>query len=194
MLPTDSGQIVIDGKPVKIRTIQDAIANGIGYVPEDRITEGLFLEQSIGRNVVVRTIDRLRGAFGLTDPQRVTAQVNEWVGSLRIKTSDPNLPVKTLSGGNQQRVVVAKWLASQPRLLILNGPTMGVDIGSKNELHDMMKELAGRGMGLLVISDDIPELLQICNRILLMRRGRIVEEIAPTATDENALAAKLIAD
>jgi len=194
MLPTDSGQIVIDGKSVKIGSIQDAIANGIGYVPEDRLSEGLFLEQSIGRNVVVRTIDRLRGAFGLTDPQRVTAQVNEWVSALHIKTSDSNLPAKTLSGGNQQRVVVAKWLASQPRLLILNGPTMGVDIGSKNELHDMMKDLAGRGLGLLVISDDIPELLQICNRILLMRRGRIVEEFSPTSTDENALAAKLIAD
>ena len=91
-------------------------------------------------------------------------------------------------------MVLAKWLASNPRVMILNGPTMGVDIGSKNELHEMMKELAGQGMGLLVISDDIPELLQVCNRILLMRRGRIVEEIAPGDTDENQLAAKLIED
>jgi simple sugar transport system ATP-binding protein len=194
MLPTDAGHLVMDDKPVRIRSIQDAIANGIGYVPEDRITEGLFLEQSIGRNVVVRTIGRLRGALGLTDVQQVNAQIDEWVGSLRIKTADPGLPVKTLSGGNQQRVVLAKWLASNPRVMILNGPTMGVDIGSKNELHEMMKELAGKGMGLLVISDDIPELLQVCNRILLMRRGRIVEEITPGDTDENQLAAKLIED
>jgi simple sugar transport system ATP-binding protein len=102
------------------------------------------------------------------------------------------LPVKTLSGGNQQRVVLAKWLASKPRLMILNGPTVGVDIGSKDELHDMMKQLAGDGMGLLVISDDLPELLQTCNRILLMRQGRIVEEIRSQDTDENALTAKLI--
>ncbi len=194
MLPTDAGHLAMDDKPVRIRSIQDAIANGIGYVPEDRITEGLFLEQSIGRNVVVRTIGRLRGALGLTDVQQVNAQIDEWVRSLRIKTADPGLPVKTLSGGNQQRVVLAKWLASNPRVMILNGPTMGVDIGSKNELHEMMKELAGKGMGLLVISDDIPELLQICNRILLMRRGRIVEEITPGDTDENQLAAKLIED
>ena len=194
MLPIQSGRLTMGGKPVQIRTIQDAIANGIGYVPEDRITEGLFLEQSIGRNVVVRTIDRLRGALGLTDVQEVNAQINEWVNALRIKTSDPALPVKTLSGGNQQRVVLAKWLASNPRVMILNGPTMGVDIGSKNELHEMIKDLAGKGMGLLVISDDIPELLQICNRILLMRRGRIVEEITPEQTDENQLAAKLIED
>jgi simple sugar transport system ATP-binding protein len=194
MLPIAGGHIEIDETPVKIRSVQDAIAHGIGYVPEDRLTEGLFLEQAIGRNIVVRTIDKLRGAFGLTDPAQVNKQINDWVASLRIKTSNPELPVKTLSGGNQQRVVVAKWLASNPRLMILNGPTMGVDIGSKNELHELIKQLAGDGMGLLVISDDIPELLQTCNRILLMRNGTVAQEILPRDTDENALAAKLIED
>jgi simple sugar transport system ATP-binding protein len=192
LLPMDSGRLMMDGKRIGIKSIQDAIRHGIGYVPEDRLTEGLFLEQSIGRNMVVRTIDRLRSPLGLTDPRRVTGQVNQWVGSLRIKTADPNLPAKTLSGGNQQRVVLAKWLASKPRLMILNGPTVGVDIGSKDELHGMMKQLAGDGMGLLVISDDLPELLQTCNRILLMRHGRIVEEIRTEDTDENKLTAKLI--
>jgi simple sugar transport system ATP-binding protein len=192
MLPIDSGQLKMGGKPAGVKSIQDAIRHGIGYVPEDRISEGLFLEQSIGRNMVVRTIDQLRSPVGLTDPRRVTGQVNAWVDSLRIKTDDPTLPVKTLSGGNQQRVVLAKWLASKPRLMILNGPTVGVDIGSKDELHGMMKQLAGEGMGLLVISDDLPELLQTCNRILLMRHGRIVEEIRPQDTDENRLTAKLI--
>ena len=136
----------------------------------------------------------MRGSFGLTDPQQIEGKIQHWVDALRIKTANPALPVKTLSGGNQQRVVLAKWLASQPRLLILNGPTVGVDIGSKNELHEMIKDLAGQGMGLLVISDDIPELLQVCNRILLMRRGKIVEEISPSATNENLLAAKLVED
>jgi simple sugar transport system ATP-binding protein len=192
MLPMDSGRLTMDGKRVGIKSIQDAIAHGIGYVPEDRISEGLFLEQSIGRNMVVRTIEGLRSPVGLTDPRRVTGQVNEWVDSMRIKTADPRLPVKTLSGGNQQRVVLAKWLASKPRLLILNGPTVGVDIGSKDELHGMMKQLASEGMGLLVISDDLPELLQVCSRIVLMRHGRIVEEILPQDTDENQLTAKLI--
>ena len=194
MLPLTAGQIVINDKPVQIRSVQDAIAHGIGYVPEDRLTEGLFLEQSIGRNIVVRTIDQLRTAIGLTDIGRVNAQISEWVSALRIKTADPTLAAKTLSGGNQQRVVVAKWLASNPQLMILNGPTMGVDIGSKNELHEMIKHLASQGMGLLIISDDIPELLQTCNRILLMRNGAIVEEIRSRDTNENALAAKLIED
>jgi len=102
--------------------------------------------------------------------------------------------VRTLSGGNQQRVVLAKWLASKPKLLVLNGPTMGVDVGSKNEIHEIMRQLAEQGMGLIVISDDIPELLQTCNRILLMRRGRIVEEILPSQSNENELAAKLVED
>jgi simple sugar transport system ATP-binding protein len=192
LLPIDAGRIFVDGQRVEIKSIQDAIAHGIGYVPEDRLTEGLFLEQAIGRNMVVRIIDRLRGALGLTDPRLVTRRVNEWVDLMRVKTSNPDLPVKTLSGGNQQRVVLAKWLASKPRLMILNGPTVGVDIGSKDELHDMIKQLAAEGMGLLVISDDIPELLQTCNRILLMRHGRIAEEILPQETDENRLTAKLI--
>lgn len=192
MLAVDSGDIAIEGEPVRIRSVQDAIAHGIGYVPEDRLTEGLFLEQTIGNNVVVRIIDRLRGAFGLTDLRQVNLQAEQWIGALRIRTSNPSLPAKTLSGGNQQRVVLAKWLASSPRLMILNGPTVGVDIGSKNDLHQMMEQLAGEGMGLLVMSDDIPELLQTCNRILLMRQGRIVEEISPQQTDENELAAKLV--
>jgi simple sugar transport system ATP-binding protein len=129
-------------------------------VPEDRLTEGLF-SGAVDRAQHRRPHHRqaARDALGLTDPARVTQQVNNWVTSLRIKTSNPDLPVKTLSGGNQQRVVVAKWLASNPRLMILNGPTMGVDIGSKNELHELIKRLASEGMGLLVISDDIPELL-----------------------------------
>ncbi|MCL4298235.1 MAG: sugar ABC transporter ATP-binding protein [Anaerolineae bacterium] len=194
MLPIESGRIYIDQKPVTIRSNRDAVAHGIGYLPEDRLTEGLFLEQSVARNVVVRTIGNLRGALGLTDPGKINGQVNQWVEGLRIKTSDPALPVKTLSGGNQQRVVLAKWLASKPKVMILNGPTVGVDVGSKGELHSLMKDLAGEGMGLLVISDDIPELLQTCNRILLMRHGRIVEEIRSKDTNANELSAKLIED
>ena len=194
MLPIESGRITIDNKPIVIRSNRDAIAHGIGYVPEDRLTEGLFLEQSVARNVVVRTIDNLRNALGLTIPGKINGQVNQWVDALRIKTSDPALPVNTLSGGNQQRVVLAKWLASRPKIMILNGPTVGVDVGSKEELHNTIKNLAGEGMGLLVISDDIPELLQTCNRILLMRHGRIVEEIKSKDINEDELSSKLIED
>lgn len=192
MLPVESGTFQMDGKPVRIRSTGDAIALGIGYVPEDRLTQGLFLEQSIGKNIIVRTIRDLKGPLGLTKQGLVNSEIDEWVGKMRIKTPSPDLAAKTLSGGNQQRVVVGKWLASEPRLMILNGPTMGVDVGSKNELHDLIKQLAQDGMGILLISDDIPELLQTCNRILLMRHGRIEDEMQASQTNENELAAKLI--
>jgi simple sugar transport system ATP-binding protein len=194
MYPIESGKIYINEKAVTFHSNRDAIAHGIGYVPEDRLTEGLFLDQSIGRNVVVRIIEELRTRFGLTNPQEIDNQVDHWVDALSIKTSDPDLPVKTLSGGNQQRVVLAKWLASKPQIMILNGPTVGVDVGSKEELHDLMKELADDGMGLLVISDDTRELLKICNRILLMRNGRISAEIKADDINEDKLASMLIED
>jgi simple sugar transport system ATP-binding protein len=192
MLPLESGRFFVDGKPARIASTHDAIAHGIGYVPEDRLTQGLFLEQSIGNNLIVRTIDQFRGALGLLKPALVDNEIAQWVEKMRIKTPSPALAAKTLSGGNQQRVVVGKWLASGPRLMILNGPTVGVDVGSKHELHDLIKQLAGDGMGILLISDDIPELLQTCNRILMMRNGRISYEMLVSETNENELAAKLI--
>ncbi len=182
-----AGSISVDGRTRAIGAVEDALRMGIGYVPEDRLTEGLFLEQSIGRNIVARTIDRLVSRVGLLDRRRITREVDEWVRALSIKTREPNLPTRTLSGGNQQRVVLAKWLASSPKVLILNGPTVGVDIGSKSELHDIIRQLARRGMGLLVISDDTPELLSICNRILLMRRGRLVQEFSTRDLSEAEL-------
>jgi simple sugar transport system ATP-binding protein len=192
MVPADSGAIRMNGKPIKIGSVQDALDHGIGYVPEDRLTEGLFLERSIGQNIIARTIDNLLGRSRLVDSGRMNGQINTWISDLSIKTSSPALPVKSLSGGNQQRVVLAKWLASSPRVLILNGPTVGVDIGSKSELHEIIKRLASQGIGVLVMSDDIPELLQICSRILLMRKGRIVQEFSAGSVTENELASKLI--
>jgi simple sugar transport system ATP-binding protein len=192
--PASSGSIYVDGKPVTIKSIRDAMTYRLGYVPEDRLTEGLFLDQSIGRNQVVTTIDRFAGPVHLLETQRMRQSIREWIGRLNIKTTSPELPVRTLSGGNQQRVVLAKWLASSPRLLILNGPTVGVDVSSKVELHETMKQLAREGMGLLVISDDIPELLQTCNRILLMRRGRIVDEFAGPQLTANELTRKVMED
>lgn len=191
VLPVNSGEIRIDGQPARITSIQAAIQRGIGYVPEDRLTEGLFLDQSINRNIVIRTIDTLTQAGGLLSLPRLKARAREWISNLSIKTSDPELPVKSLSGGNQQRVVLAKWLASRPRILILNGPTVGVDVGSKSELHDIIRNLAREGIGIMVISDDIPELLHVCNRILLMRRGRLAGVFDRRELDESRLTALL---
>jgi simple sugar transport system ATP-binding protein len=192
--PATSGAIYVHGKRVTIKSIREAMAQGIGYVPEDRLTEGLFLEQSIGRNQVVTTIDQFVGPAHLLERQRMRQAIRDWIGRLNIKTASPDLPVRTLSGGNQQRVVLAKWLASSPRILILNGPTVGVDIGSKVELHETMKRLAREGMGLLVISDDIPELMQTCNRIVLMQCGQVVDEFARQHVTANELTRKIMED
>ena len=189
--PADKGSIVMEGKGIKINSPQDALKHGIGYVPEDRLSEGLFLDHSIGNNIVVSIVNKLLSKIGLIDKNIKQKEIDTWVKDLSIKTDSAENPVKSLSGGNQQRVVLAKWLASNPRLLILNGPTVGVDIGSKSELHEIVKRLAGEGLGVLVMSDDIPELLHICNRILLMREGRIVDEFRASQITENELAEKL---
>lgn len=190
--PSEKGKISINGKEVQIKSIQDAVIHGIGYVPEDRLTEGLFLPQSIGKNLIVRKMDDLLTKSKLIDRRKVNGEIGRWVSNLSIKTPNADLPVKSLSGGNQQRVVLAKWLASNPQILILNGPTVGVDVGSKSDLHEVMRRLAKEGMGLLVMSDDIPELLATCNRILLMRKGRIVESFERAAVTENELNLKLV--
>ncbi|KQL45014.1 lipase [Brevibacillus choshinensis] len=176
--PATSGKIFIEGKEQQIRTVQDAIEQRIAYVPEDRLTEGLFLEQSIERNMVISVVDRLSSHWHMIDLAKVKSTVQDWIKSLGIVAHSPALPVKTLSGGNQQRVVLAKWLATNPRLLILNGPTVGVDIGSKEDIHQVIRALAKEGMGVLMISDDLPELKQNCNRVLVMKKGRLVGEMA----------------
>ncbi len=191
MNPAENGSICIDGKQVRIGSVEDALKNGIGYVPEDRLTEGLFLERPIGQNIIVTTINKLLDKSRLVNQRKMRQEINTWVKELNIKTKSANNPVKSLSGGNQQRVVLAKWLASNPRLLILNGPTVGVDVGSKSELHEIIRKLASNGLGVLIMSDDIPELLHTCNRILLMREGQIVEEFRSSEISENELALKL---
>ncbi|MGC8778418.1 MAG: sugar ABC transporter ATP-binding protein [Candidatus Caldatribacteriaceae bacterium] len=192
--PATGGKIYLEGKEVRIRSVQDAIRYGIGYVPEDRLTEGLFLPQSIGNNIVVSVIYRLLKKMGLVDPTRKNVQIEQWVRHLKIVTPSPILPVQSLSGGNQQRVVLAKWLATTPKLLVLNGPTVGVDIGSKAEIHKIIRSLAQQGMGVIIISDDIPEVIQNCNRILLMKKGRIVEEFRNEQITEEELTRKMIGE
>ncbi len=193
LLPPDSGKICIEGQPVRLRSAQAALQAGIGYVPEDRLKEGLFLPQPIGSNVVVRVIDKLVGAPGVLDQRSVGRTITEWVERLHIRTPSADLPVTSLSGGNQQRVVLAKWLASTPKIMILNGPTVGVDVASKQEIHDLVRHLAGQGIAVLVISDDVPELLHVCNRIFLMKRGRIAEEFERGRITEAELNTMLVA-
>jgi simple sugar transport system ATP-binding protein len=189
--PADGGHIFVKGRQVTIRTVDDAIDRRIACVPEDRLTEGLFLEQSIERNIVVTILDRLRGRLGLVDPHRTRESSRQWVQKLDIKTPDTRSAVANLSGGNQQKAVLAKWLATEARIWILNRPTAGVDIGAKMDIHRRIRELAESGLGVLIISDDLPELAQTCSRVLVMHLGRIVGEISGDRLDERNLAETL---
>jgi simple sugar transport system ATP-binding protein len=164
-----------------------AIDQGIAYVSEDRLSLGLVLEQPIASNIVLSILEKLAGALGLLRMDRKRGEVADWIEQLGIKVSDPENPVRTLSGGNQQRVVLAKWLATQPRVLILDSPTVGVDINAKDGIYAIVKRLAASGMAVLMISDEIPEVLYHSHRILVMHGGRLKGEFQPALISETAL-------
>ena len=185
--PVDSGEIIVEGKSIQLNSSSAAIKAGIGYVPPDRLTQGLFLDQSIVRNLVAVGIDRHKGRGGILAKARLYEEGERWIKDLRIKTKDSQNPVTSLSGGNQQRVVLAKWLAMNPHLMILNGPTVGVDIGSKREILEIIRDRAQEGMAFLVISDDIPELIQICHRVLVIKNGHVSKEFNESELDETVL-------
>ena len=183
-----SGFILKNGREIQLNSVKDAIANKIGYVPEDRLTEGLFLQQSISRNIYISKIKAYANKLGLLQTADGDKEAADNIAKLHIKVADPELPVSTLSGGNQQKVVLAKWLVTDLDILILNGPTVGVDIGSKHDIHDILHELAKEGLTIIIISDDLPEVLMNCNRVLIMRHGKITGEIDPLQTIDKELA------
>jgi simple sugar transport system ATP-binding protein len=185
--PVDSGSIKVDGKEVTPNSPEAALASGIGYVPPDRLTQGLFLEQSILRNIVAVGLDRQRGRWGGVSKSKLAKIGSSWISELRIKTKNPGNPVSSLSGGNQQRVVLAKWLSINPKVMILNGPTVGVDVGSKREILEIIRDRAQAGMAFLLVSDDIPELVQICHKVLVIRHGKISKEFSDKQISESAI-------
>ena len=191
MRPDYRGSIRIDGREVRLGTVQDAIANGIAYVPEDRLTEGLFLSQTINRNLLAASYDRI-ARHGLLDLAQAGAAAQAAIRDMQIATPTGERPVIELSGGNQQRVVIGRWLATQARILVLNGPTVGVDVGSKAGIHHRIRDLArSQGLAVLMISDDVPELVANCNRIVLMHRGRFISDVAASDTTEAAVSEQL---
>ncbi|MFV0361004.1 sugar ABC transporter ATP-binding protein [Tropicimonas sp.] len=185
--PADSGTITVDGESLALRFPAESQKAGIGYVPEDRLTEGLFLEKPILDNTVLGVLDRLKGRFGLLDKNRAVDAAERTVDALQIVAPDVSAPVKSLSGGNQQRVLIGRWLATDPRILILHGPTVGVDVGSKDTIYRIIQRQAEAGMGVLIISDDLPELLQNCDRVAIMRKGRIATVLPVNGLTEEHL-------
>lgn len=186
--PANGGTILRNGQEVSIKTPQDAMKQKIGLVPEDRLSEGLFLPQSIADNIIIAKIEQLKTPMGIFDRKKRQEEVDHWVKEMALATPDANNASSTLSGGNQQRIVLAKWLACHPEVLILSGPTVGVDIGSKHDIHAILQQLARKtGMGIIIISDDLPEVLENCSRVLILKDGRIVYEASTQEIDEKTI-------
>jgi simple sugar transport system ATP-binding protein len=183
----ESGQIRLGGEALRLTSNRDAIARGIAYVPEDRLALGLVLEQPVGTNLVVTVLRQLARGLGLIPAAVREAAVRYWIRELAIKAPVPANPVRTLSGGNQQRVVLSKWLAREPRLLILDSPTVGVDISAKDGIYEIVARLAALGMAVILISDEIPEVYYHCHRVLVMREGRMTRSVVPHETTEAEL-------
>lgn len=184
----DSGKIYIEDQEVKIKTPMDALKHKIAYVPEDRLTEGLFLTQTIEKNMLISHIDSLKKKNRTVDYDRGNHDCKRWVRELGIKLHELKDGIQTLSGGNQQKVVLGKWMETEPKVLILNGPTVGVDIGAKYDIHNHLRALANdKKMAILLISDDISEVLMNCNRILIIKSGRMIGEYKNTDLDNTTL-------
>lgn len=183
----ESGQIVLEGKRLKLATPADAIAAGIAYVPADRRLEGLNMIAEIQENIATVTLRQLATALGVVPPGRIRRLGEELKNRLSIRARDVHQEVSELSGGNQQKVVLAKWLTRHPKILLMDDPTRGVDVGSKAEIHSLMHRLAESGVTILFISSELPELLGMCDRVLVMFQGRVSGELSRAAATETAV-------
>ena len=180
--PIDSGTVHLLGKPITIRSPNDAVKRGISYLPEDRKSHGLVLCTSVKNNIILASLTRfcrlcLRGRGLFLDRSRVSKEVMNQVKALDIKTPSINQLVEYLSGGNQQKVVVARWLCSNAKVFLFDEPTRGIDVGAKSEIYALIQELAENKAGILLISSEIDELVNVCDRVYVLREGRIVSEL-----------------
>ena len=189
--PADAGTITVAGQPVRIASVPEAIALGIAYVPEDRAVQGLAMDHSVGWNWTLPLLRRLRGRGGFLSFPRETECVETGLRKFGVRSAGPALPVHTLSGGNQQRVLLGKWLATRPRLLILDGPTVGIDVAAKCDIHRLIREQAAGGTGVLLISDELPEILGVTDRFYVMQKGRLTGEFHSATASAAAVRARL---
>jgi rhamnose transport system ATP-binding protein len=185
----DSGSIYMNGAVLRAGSPSQAMESGIALVPEDRRQQGLFMPTSIAKNAAVTMLSRIRsGIFIRNHSERKIA--DEWTKVLQTKYASIDDPVERLSGGNQQKVVLAKWLATNPQLLIVDEPTRGIDVGTKSEVHKLLSQKAQEGLAVLMISSELPEVLGMADRVLVMREGHIVRELSRAeASSENVIAA-----
>ena len=191
----DCGNIYIDEKLVNINSPFSAIDNGIGFIPDDRKLEGLFLIRPVNENISIININKFRRGFFFIDKKLESKYVLKLVDKLKINLSNIFQTVKYLSGGNQQKVVLGKWLKTNLKVLIVSEPTRGIDVGSKSEIYYILRELANNGMGILMISNELPEIIGMSNRILIISKGQIVKTISgKNANEEKIMSAATMED
>ena len=187
----EAGEILLEGKPVGINSPRASVQAGLGLVPEDRKQQGLILGMAIYQNVTLAVLNRLTRLLVINSGME-RALASQFVEQLRIRTPGIRQLVKYLSGGNQQKVVLAKWLALHPKVLILDEPTRGIDVGAKAEIHALMSQFAKEGMGVILISSELPELLGMCDRILVMSKGTITGEFSRAEADQEKIMARAV--
>ena len=182
-----SGEIFIEGKPVKINSVREAMQNGIAMVPENRKEEGLVLINSVGYNLTLTVLHEIFRGHPLGNPRFEGEAISRYIKEFEIKTPTPDQLAENLSGGNQQKIVIAKWLATRPKLLILDEPTRGVDVGARAEIYGFMNELAKQGVAILMISSDLPEILNMSDRVLVMHEGKITANLSKNEMSQEVI-------
>jgi ribose transport system ATP-binding protein len=185
--PQTGGSVALHGKPVDTSSYQRALAHGIAYLSEDRKSEGVFLELPIQSNIASMALASVRSAFFTVDPAKEAAQAERLGQRLKLKASSVAANADSLSGGNQQKVAIAKLLATNPKVIFMDEPTRGVDVGAKAEIHQVLRQLANDGVGVAVISSELPEIIGLCDRTLVIRHGSIVGELRAEATTEESI-------
>jgi ribose transport system ATP-binding protein len=183
----DSGEILVHGRPVRIGSPRDAVRLGIGYVSEDRKRYGLALGMSVETNIALATLRRCVGWLGTINTAATHAMARRYADALQIRTPSLHHRARNLSGGNQQKVVIAKWLAADTEILLFDEPTRGIDVGAKSEIYHLMNELTRQGKSILMISSELPEVLRMSHRILVMCEGRITAELPGGASQEQIM-------
>jgi len=184
--PIDEGRITIRGEPVRLKTPAQAVRHRIGFLPEDRKGQGLVLSLSVERNVALPNHRRL-SKWGLVDSARERREAQRMIDRLRIRTPGPDRVTRWLSGGNQQKVVLAKWLAGHAEIFIFDEPTRGIDVAAKRDIYELMNSLVSQGAGLIMVSSDLPEVLGMSDRVIVMRQGRIQAEFEAHAVSETTV-------
>jgi ABC-type sugar transport system ATPase subunit len=188
MIKLQRGEILMDGKEISIKSSEDAISKGIGYLPEDRRKQGLFQGHSMTCNISAVTLHKHVNRLKLISRKKEMKTAEDYIDKLSIRPNLPTINIENMSGGNQQKVLFSRWLNTSPKVLIVDEPTSGIDVGAKLEIHKLLRQLAKSGVGVILISSDLPEVLAISDRILVIRKGVIVDEaVAGAATQESVL-------